>query len=362
MRIAIVCRNHANSLDAIRDNAVHKAAALRALGLQVDLCFVGADGLWRSDPNAPGVQRLDLCLADHDAVILEYNPFLYGPRGFAPRLPVALWRIRLRRDRPRIALALHEFYVEATSLRWAAMSLWQRVQLYGVLAATDVVFTAVWRWRRKVTFPCKRRAVVHVPSGSNLPDMRAERERSRGHLGVAAEAFVIATFGTDHPSHLVDFAQGAIAAIALGGRQVIYLALGAGARVPAGLPPSIVLHRPGLLPAEELAALLASADLFLAPFDDGVSTRRTTLVAALQHGLPVLGTDGPSTDDLLRRSEGLWLVPVDRRDLFAAAALELSRSSASRQRLAEAGRYLFQTEFDWPILARRIAAAFERDR
>src|SRR5690606_28314882 len=59
--------------------------------------------------------------------------------------------------------------------------------------------------------------------------------------------------------------------------------------------------------AAEVSDQMTSASAALAPIVDGVSTRRTSVAAALAHGLPVVGTDGPCTTDALRRSSAFLL-------------------------------------------------------
>lgn len=112
----------------------------------------------------------------------------------------------------------------------------------------------------------------------------------------------------------------------------------------------------GGLPIPEASAVLASADLALAPYVDGVSTRRTTLVAQLQHGRPIVGTDGESTGALLRHQSALALSPVGSPADFVGTVNTLLGEPATRIAMGEAAAALFDAEFSWP----RIAAAYLR--
>jgi glycosyltransferase involved in cell wall biosynthesis len=103
--------------------------------------------------------------------------------------------------------------------------------------------------------------------------------------------------------------------------------------------------------------LLSAADLFLAPFSDGVSARRSSAMSALQHGVPVLTTDGPLTDSLLRDANAIALTAVGDSVAFEVEAVSLAASAERRRMLGNAGRALYETEFDWPVLARRFVAA-----
>jgi len=355
MRLAILCRDGGETVDAIRDHSMLLARALREHGAAADVHVRGATGLWRCAGDSRWRKRPTL--DDYDAVLLEYSPFLYGRWGFAPWLPLVLGRLRLRRPRPRIAIAVHETAVRMVGWRWFLMGLWQRVQLHVLLVCADVVFVSVWRWRKALAPPWTHYSVVHLPSPSNLPDMRHERDATRRRLGVDPATLVVATLGTDHPSHLHDYVERTLVRLAQASPRILLLALGARTPEPRALPDGVIVRRPDLLPAEELARLLSAADLFLAPFDDGVSTRRTSMMAALQQEIAVVGTTGESTDDVLL-GDALRLTAVGDPDRFADAAADLAAHPDRRLALAVAGRALYETAFDWPVGAERVLAGF----
>jgi glycosyltransferase involved in cell wall biosynthesis len=144
--------------------------------------------------------------------------------------------------------------------------------------------------------------------------------------------------------------------------RVTVLNLGDGAPALPSLDSDVRIHSPGRQPADALARQLASADLFLAPFVDGVSTRRTSVMAALQHAIPVVGTYGSTTDDLLRRTDALSLVPAESADRFAEAAVELALDSDRRRALGSDGRRLYEQCLDWPIIARSLVETLEHGR
>jgi glycosyltransferase involved in cell wall biosynthesis len=329
-RIRIVCGPVHAEVDAIRDYADHLASALADRGLEVEVD--------REPPEAHPA----------DVILLNYNPFSYGRRGFA-RAPAAGLR-RARRRGSRICLVVHESYVPALNWRWAVLGAWQRVQLRRVVRCADVVFTPVEPLARKL-------AAEHLPVGSNLPDLRRCRGDERARLALPRDALVIAAFGTGHPSRRIEDVAGAANAAADVHQQVVVLNLGAGAPPVRGLRESVRLIEPGWLEASDVARHLAAADLFVAPFVDGVSTRRTTLMAALQHGLPVVGTDGRLTDGVLRSSHALTLVPVDDRQGLSDAARALAGDPGRRHALGAAGRELYERAFDWPVIAATIVAA-----
>jgi glycosyltransferase involved in cell wall biosynthesis len=78
-------------------------------------------------------------------------------------------------------------------------------------------------------------------------------------------------------------------------------------------------------------------------------------MAAMQHGLPIVSTAGPSTDRLLALSGAIELVPCSQRDAFAHTAVRLIRDHAQRLALGASARALYREHFDWPVIAEALA-------
>lgn len=360
-RVGMLCATQ-TSVDGILDYAVNLGEAMATLhGLDVDIVVRAGDG-WSVRRLTPGGGRerragsVDEALAHVDAVILHYNPFSWGRRGFAPGLVPMLARLRRRTPPVVVGVLAHERYVDMRGLRWSLMGGWQRVQYLGVLRFADVAWASIEAWTESLRRQTRAR-VAQIPISSNLPDRRVARHSARERLGVDRSGLLVAAFGTDHPSRLTGHIEAAVDAIAASGRRVTLLNLGAGAPLIAPHAPAVTVVAPGRLDAPVVAEQLAAADLYLAPFVDGVSARRTTLMAALQHALPVVGTDGPLTDTAMREArQALLLTPSADRAAFVTAALGLAANPEERARQGLAARRLYEARFDWPV-ACRVALA-----
>jgi glycosyltransferase involved in cell wall biosynthesis len=285
-------------------------------------------------------------------VILQYNPFSFGRRGFAPDLVRALATLRRR---SRLVVLVHERYVDAVGYKGTLMSTWQRAQLAAVCALATRTLVTVAAYRDSPWVPHLKHAGV-LPVGSNVPDMRHRRQETREGLFGRDPTFVVATFGQRHPGRQTAYVAEAMHSLRsrlAGG--VMFLNLGATApRVP--MPAGVSVIEPGSLDDGGTAELLSAADLFLAPFVDGVSTRRTTVMAALQHAIPVVGTRGSLTDGSLALDAGLVLADGGCSEKFVLAATQLAESPEEARSVALAGRQLYEREFEWPVLARRLLA------
>jgi glycosyltransferase involved in cell wall biosynthesis len=98
---------------------------------------------------------------------------------------------------------------------------------------------------------------------------------------------------------------------------------------------------PGRLSGEAVVEYLRACDLVVQPYPDGASSRRTSLMAPLANGVPVLTTLGPC-------SEPVWSagsVAVAPAGRLADAALELLDHPARLVELGEAGRALYDHSF-----------------
>lgn len=349
MRVCLLYRDMGASVDGIRDYTRLLSEALASQGADVSLDLL--------DEN-----QVPARLRDADALIVQYNPFSYGRWGVAPWLPFGMWRLKRGRPAPLVAIMVHEPYMPLSGWREMLMGVWQRLQMVALRSTADITFVSIDAWVQSVR-RWGRGPVHHLPVGSTLPDMRAHRPEARIELGIGDETTVVAAFGTDHPSRLTGHVGAAAKALHDAGHSVVLLNLGAGAPVPDSMPDEVRVETPGRLDPSALAVRLSAADVFAAPFVDGVSSRRSTFIAALQHGLPIVGTDGSLTDGFIRTAPSACrLVPVGSRQAFARAMVDLADEPGERQRLAQGARLLYEQRFAWPVLADRLVGHLQAER
>jgi glycosyltransferase involved in cell wall biosynthesis len=204
-------------------------------------------------------------------------------------------------------------------------------------------------------------AALHVPVPANITPVEMSHVAARESLGFDGK-LTVGLFGRGHPSRALDHAEAAIAALAeVHGRdRLAILNLGADAP-PLQVPSGVNVSSPGRQTPDELSLRLWASDIVLLPLTDGVSTRRSTLMAALAHGRPVLGCRGHSTDGLLARAtDAVVLTPAGDPAAFAREAVELTSDPARMRAVGDAGRRLYQSRFDWPVTARQVADVLER--
>jgi hypothetical protein len=283
----------------------------------------------------------------------------YFPQAFLrPDLPdLVSWLARRRREGRPSALTVHEYWPPRTGSPRRA---WLRARCRRALRAlasesSTLIVTqpyAAGELMASGVVPGARPSVI--PVGSGIP--RAAGGSSAGGLST------LVMFGQP-----AGFDPGAVAAVArwLGGlahpprfwwfsRSEREMRAWWLERVRA---PIEVAEFHGGLPADVLSRRLAEGTVALAPYIDGASTRRSSLVALIEHGLPVVALDGRYTDTLLRESGALTFAPLGAADQFAHLAAELLDDRARRDAMAANAARLFRERLAWPRIAEAYRAA-----
>jgi len=113
----------------------------------------------------------------------------------------------------------------------------------------------------------------------------------------------------------------------------------------------------GDLVSTALSSHLQICDVMLQPYADGASTRRTTLMAALAHGVPVVTTYGKLSEDFWRSTDAVSVAPAGDTAAIGAALSELLRDPARQRQMAVLARETYEQRFS----LRRVIDTLRRD-
>lgn len=228
-----------------------------------------------------------------------------------------------------------------------------------------------------------RRAPALIPLGSSLPVELPGDERAawRARLGLRPEEPLLGHFGLLHPSKGADLLVRAVAALRDSGRPagLLFVGGGTGSTDPGNAPFAAALHaeiaRLGLaervrwtgpLPDVEAAAALRACDLLVLPFRDGASFRRSSLVAALALGCPVVTTLPQDSAEVFLGAGRPTLVDGENAALVAAEdlpslveALAGLLHDGGRRAVLGAGAARLGQAFRWEEVARATIEAYE---
>jgi glycosyltransferase involved in cell wall biosynthesis len=256
---------------------------------------------------------------------------------------------------------VHEPFVPAASWKLAIMTTWQRWQLWMLGRTADVVFLSIEPWTRRFRSWFPGKPVLHLPVGSNIPLVPTPRAEARAALGIGDTTLVLGLFGTAHGSRLLGLVRSAVETACGVHPDAVVLYMGPHVQPICAAMQGLPVLAEGPLPAEEVSRRFAAVDICLAPFVDGVSTRRGSLMAGLQHGVATVGTCGPLTDDILQEADGhaFLLSDVGRPDDFRAHVIRLLGDGDLRERLGRGAQRLYCQEFAWNRIATRMVAAMQ---
>ena len=270
---------------------------------------------------------------------LQYVPTSFGYRGM--NVPLVRW---LQRRPEELWIQFHEVALGWRFRRKPHLHLVHAVELWmaaALAARAERIFVSIEAWKQRLGRHAER--AVWLPIPSNLPVRvdPVDLERARARLGAGPW---IAHFGTYSP--LIASELGAtIEAIARRREDVRFLLLGRGAGKfgdAQGLRERVDARED--LPASEVAALLAASTLALQPFPDGISTRRTSAMAPLALGVPVVTTDGFLTDPVWRQG-AVEMAPLGQPLELARLCSGLLDDTGKRRTLGERGARLYRDRF-----------------
>jgi glycosyltransferase involved in cell wall biosynthesis len=302
--------------------------------------------------------------------VLQYVAQSFGLYGC--NIAFTSWLRSLRRY-PLWAM-FHEVTVTvrpSTALKYRIQAVATRAMAMNVIAASDAAFVSTPMWE-----PLLRQLSAHVPDVTSVPvpsnvpliadPVARERLSDRfrrdgvnvlfGHFGRFRDADTLAMLGATLPLLLAQVPDSA--AVLIGAGSDIFRAELC-ERIPA-LRDRLIAS--GEISADAVAAHIAACDLMLQPYEDGVTTRRSSTVAALALGVPVVTTDGVTTEAMWRASDAVALVRNGDAAGFVASAADLVRDEERRAEMSVRGRILYHNVFaiDNTVDALRARAMEER--
>lgn len=115
-----------------------------------------------------------------------------------------------------------------------------------------------------------------------------------------------------------------------------------------------------IVSAEEVSRNLSSSDVLL--FLRGeLSSRRTSAIAAIAHGLPVVGTEGPETAWPIIEA-GVVLNPGNRPEALASSLLRIAGDPVWAAELRRRSQTAYRRYFSWQTIACQIAEGISSPR
>lgn len=301
-----------------------------------------------------GLRQLDRGLRDFpatDRVVVQYVPHMYGYK--AMNLGFALW-LRLRARRYWIMFHEVAFPIEyRQKLRHNLLGGVTRVMAHWVAQGAEEIFVSVPYWETVLRKQCfVRRPVCWLPAPSNLPtevDAQAAA-RTRSQLFPEADTIAIGHFSTYQEGIAANLRQVLPPLLRRDRRRrAVLLGRGSVAFADAMMAANVdladrVIARADL-PAREAAEHLAACDLLLQPYSDGVSSRRTSVMAGLALGRAIVTTEGIVTEPIWRSAALVELLPAADCAGMVERSEMLLGAPEVRERLGDRARQGYRSLF-----------------
>jgi glycosyltransferase involved in cell wall biosynthesis len=308
--------------------------------------------------SGPDLDRIDAAL---DAIPVEKRLLLqWVPHAFGRRsLNLAFCRRMRRRARGGdvLDLMVHEpgLGFREGSLKHDAAAAAHRLMLITLLSEARRVWVAIPAWAERLRPWTLGRVDVPfcwlpVPSTIPVAQLNGAVSRLKADALVRQDGIVLGHFGT-YSRELRCVLEAVLPGLLASLPELQVHLLGRGSepfgeelRATAGVAGERV-HASGELTPETLSCHLQACDVLLQPYPDGASSRRTTLMAALAHGLPVVTTIGRLSETFWSESDAVVAVPADDFDAMARAVFDVVKAPERRAELTAAARRAYETRF-----------------
>ena len=285
-------------------------------------------------------------------VLLQYVPNALGLKG--ANLRFCRWLHGMSQRGVDVRVMFHEPYFYFSLARpWRnVLAVVQRMMAAELIKASRCVYVSSDSWHARLEPYGRLARAITLPIPSTIPDV-ADAEDVRRFRALAApdpSAPLIGHFGTygDHMTAMIDSTFPRVAEhlprarfAFVGDRSVEFLErLSNGHRV---------LHNrtwaSGRLSRVDVAAALRACDFLVQPYPDGVTTRRTSVMAGLANGVPIVTTDGALTEAVWRETGATALAPVHDPAYLVDAVRRFIDMPADRAVLGRRGQRVYTTRF-----------------
>lgn len=292
-------------------------------------------------------------------LLVQWVPHGYGLH--AMNLPFCFWLWRRSVSGDAVELVVHEPFVTFSGgIGQRVVAAVQRAMTLLLMSAARRVWVTTRAWTPLVEPYLSGRgiAVEWLPVPSSLPAPDAVAVDSVRRRYAAAREHLVGHFGT-HGALITSLVADAIRLLADEHPTARVVLIGSGGET---FRSALVARHPtlddrvratGTLDPADLSAHIAACDVLLQPYPDGVTSRRTTTMAGLFAGVPVVTTHGMLTESFWHDEAPVRLAEVGDVPGIVRHVLQLLADPIERRRQGDAGHTFYDRWFD----VRHAAAA-----
>lgn len=295
-------------------------------------------------------------------VILQYVPNALGRRGL--NLAFCLALLRLRKQGVDVRVMFHEpfFYFTLSRPLRNGLAVAQRAMAFVLLRASPVAYVSTEAWRRLLApygAHATHAAVLPIPSTVPVVVDPGAVARWRSMVGGDRKVRVIGHFGT-FGDHLTSELDRVIPAVLAATPDAVIFCIG---RRSGEFASAFVSRHPqladrvkstGEIERERLSTALQACDLLVQPYPDGVTTRRTSVMAGLAHGMPTVTTCGALTERVWVDTGAVALALAGSAKVIASEVSRLLDDEDQRAALGHHARRVYEERFSMACTVRTL--------
>ncbi len=285
-------------------------------------------------------------------LLIQYVPAVFGRRG--TNVPFCRWLSSRRQAGTDVRIMFHEPYLY---LRWRpdhiVTAFTQRAMAAILLDAATHLYLSTDTWRRYLgrlrANAIQDAVTLPIPSAISRVDAVQAVHASRT-LAIGRSTYLVGHFGS-YGHHIAPMLRRVLADMLLSDGRVAVLCTGAGSdrfvddfvtRHPT-LRGRVVAS--GRASADDISVQLQACDVLVQPYPDGVTTRRTSVMAGLANGCAVVTTAGKLTERVWGATNCVSMVRAGDSAELAQRTFALLADLTSRESLRSRALAAYEAHF-----------------
>jgi glycosyltransferase involved in cell wall biosynthesis len=322
-------------------------------------------------PQIPGVDvhrvmgrfaPIDLCNAGRELnrfqqprrLLVQWVPHGYGYKSLNVHFCLWLWQ-RFVCCGDKIDLMVHEPFLPFNkhSYRQSAAAAVHRLMTIILLRIAGRVWISTPTWRQFLLPYAMGRNIRFdwLPLTSNVPITNDEAAVSSIRAQYARGGVLLGHFGTFGPP-IAPLVNAILPSLLRQMTNASVLLIGSGSGEFGShliqKCPDLRdrIHATGHVDApSDLSPYISACHVLLQPYPDGITSRRTTIIAALSHGRPIVTTSGMLTESFWEASGAVVMVPAGDVDAFVTAVLEVLNNPSQSASMGKSALDLYHRQF-----------------
>jgi len=301
------------------------------------------------------LRRLDQQLRAYDGprrLLVQWVPHGFGYHSM--NLWFCVWLAKRARAGDHVELMVHEPYLELRRgpMRHVVMACMHRLMTVVLLRAAHKVWLSIPAWERLLRpYALGRKVPMQwLPVPGCIPGDDATSATAVRLKYATEDAHLLGHFGS-YGDAVTTLLQERLPSIMEGALTPSLLLLGAGserfreALIRQHPNWESRVHATGYVSGPDLGAHMAACDLFLQPYPDGISSRRTSAMACLSRQRAVVTTRGHLTEPLWSETGAVAIADVSDAAAFTSAVINLLEHDDARVALAARGQQICDRHF-----------------